>query len=64
MCQDFIGKRGRSLDGNLPSKDARVRYAAEILQRELLPHVGIHEDCEKKKAYFIGYMVHRWAWGL
>ena len=35
------------------------RYAREILQKELLPHVGTEFKCETKKAYFFGYMVHR-----
>ena len=25
----------------------------------MLPHVGISDYCESKKAYFLGYMVHR-----
>jgi hypothetical protein len=32
------------------------RYAKEILQKEMLPHVGIGEFCETKKAYFFGYV--------
>lgn len=30
------------------------RYAKEILQREMLPHVGTREYCETKKAYYFG----------
>lgn len=30
------------------------RYAREILQREMLPHVGTEECCETKKAYYFG----------
>ncbi|PAV86347.1 hypothetical protein WR25_14664 isoform B [Diploscapter pachys] len=41
------------------SKEQRIKYAKEILQKELLPHIGVSEHCETKKAYFIGYMVHR-----
>merc|ERR1712142_1107509 len=40
-------------------KDKRIKYAKDILQKELLPHVGISDFCETKKAYFIGYMVNR-----
>lgn len=32
------------------------RYAKEILQREMLPHVGTGEYCETKKAYYFGYV--------
>ena len=41
------------------TKQARIQYAREILQRELLPHIGIGEQTETKKAFFVGYMVHR-----
>ena len=30
-------------------RSARVQYAREILQRELLPHLGISDYCETKK---------------
>lgn len=30
------------------------RYAKEILQKEMLPHVGVGEYCETKKAYYFG----------
>lgn len=29
--------------------------------QELLPHVGLGEYTETRKAFFIGYMVHRWG---
>ena len=35
------------------------RYAKEILQKELLPHIGTREYTEGKKAFFFGYMIHR-----
>jgi DNA-directed RNA polymerase II subunit RPB2 len=35
------------------------RYAKDILQKELLPHVSTEYGCEKRKAFFLGYMVHR-----
>merc|ERR1719193_2416334 len=37
----------------------RIKYAKEVLQKEVLPHVGVSDFCETKKAYFLGYMVHR-----
>ena len=56
MALDFIGKRGSAVG---VSRDKRIQYAREILQKELLPHVGVDEDCETKKAYYLGYIVHR-----
>lgn len=32
------------------------RYAKEILQKEMLPHVGTGDFCETKKAYYFGYV--------
>eukprot|EP00053_Salpingoeca_punica_P007477 m.68210 g.68210 ORF g.68210 m.68210 type:complete len:1172 (-) comp14168_c1_seq1:338-3853(-) len=57
LALDMIGKRGLVTPGQAQSK--RIKYAKDILQKELLPHVGMSEDCETKKAYFVGYMVHR-----
>ncbi|KAJ1350334.1 DNA-dependent RNA polymerase II [Parelaphostrongylus tenuis] len=56
VALNFIGARGAKPG---VTKDQRIRYAKEILQKELLPHVGVTDFCEAKKAYFIGYMVHR-----
>ena len=56
VALDFIGKRGSAVG---VSREKRIKYAKEILQKELLPHVGVREDCETKKAYFMGYMIHR-----
>ncbi len=36
-----------------------IRYAKEILQKEMLPHVGIEEQCATKKVFYFGYVVHR-----
>uniref|UniRef100_A0A914LMU4 DNA-directed RNA polymerase subunit beta n=3 Tax=Meloidogyne incognita group TaxID=654580 RepID=A0A914LMU4_MELIC len=56
VALNFIGTRGAKPG---VTKEARIRYAKEILQKEMLPHVSIAEHCETKKAYFLGYMVHR-----
>ena len=31
-----------------------IKYAREILQKETLPHVGVSDFCETRKAYFLG----------
>lgn len=41
------------------TRTKRVQYAREILQKELLPHISMEANCEERKAYFLGYMVHR-----
>ena len=56
MALDYIGKRGNSVG---VTREKRIKYAREILQKEFLPHVGTEEFCETKKAYFFGYVIHR-----
>ncbi|EIN13988.1 DNA-dependent RNA polymerase II second largest subunit [Punctularia strigosozonata HHB-11173 SS5] len=56
IALDFIGNRGTTTG---LSKERRLRYAQEILQKEMLPHVSMAEGSESKKAYFFGYMIHR-----
>ena len=56
VALDFIGNRGTTTG---LSRDRRLRYAQEILQKEMLPHISMSEGKESKKAYFFGYMVHR-----
>ncbi|KAL7443359.1 hypothetical protein ACHAXH_009174 [Discostella pseudostelligera] len=56
VALDFIGRRGSARD---VTKDDRIRYAAGILQKEVLPHVGTEEHCETKKGFFMGYAVHK-----
>ncbi|SCV70667.1 BQ2448_3429 [Microbotryum intermedium] len=56
VALDFIGRRG-----TVPAltRDRRINYAQEILQKEMLPHVSMAPGQNTKKAFFFGYMVHR-----
>ncbi|CAH1783667.1 unnamed protein product [Owenia fusiformis] len=56
VALNFIGARGARPG---VTKEKRIKYAREVLQKEMLPHVGVSDFCETKKAYFLGYMVHR-----
>jgi DNA-directed RNA polymerase II subunit RPB2 len=56
VALDYIGTRGQAV-GVVKSK--RIAHAKEILMKEFLPHMGIEAFQEEKKAYFLGYMVHR-----
>ncbi|KNC80151.1 DNA-directed RNA polymerase II subunit RPB2 [Sphaeroforma arctica JP610] len=56
VALDFIGTRGPTTGATKPE---RIKYAKELLQKDMLPHVSVEEFCETKKAYFFGYMVHR-----
>ncbi|KAJ3253998.1 DNA-dependent RNA polymerase II [Boothiomyces macroporosus] len=56
VALDFIGKRGTTVG---VTKERRVKLAADILQKEMLPHVGTKPHTENRKAFFFGYMIHR-----
>lgn len=51
VALNFIGSRGARPG---VTKEKRIKYAREILQKEMLPHVGVSDFCETKKAYFLG----------
>ena len=46
MALDYIGKRGSTVGA---TRATRIQYARELLQKELLPHIGMEEFCETKK---------------
>jgi len=56
VALNYIGTRGSTVGA---TRDKRIQYAREILQKEMLPHIGIQEGCEFNKAYFFGYIIHR-----
>ncbi|BGP15478.1 DNA-dependent RNA polymerase II [Rhodosporidiobolus nylandii] len=56
VALDFIGRRGTVA---ALSRERRINYASEILQKEMLPHVSMAPGQNTKKAFFFGYMVHR-----
>lgn len=51
VALNFIGSRGARPG---VTKEKRIKYAREILQKEMLPHVGVSDFCETKKAYYLG----------
>ncbi|KAL2205563.1 beta subunit of DNA-directed RNA polymerase [Sarocladium strictum] len=58
VALDFIGKRGNRDQAGL-GRDKRIRVAKDILQKETLPHISQTEGSETRKAFFLGYMVHK-----
>mmetsp|Transcript_43699 Transcript_43699/g.126169 ORF Transcript_43699/g.126169 Transcript_43699/m.126169 type:complete len:1178 (+) Transcript_43699:2-3535(+) len=56
LALDFLAKRGPTMGA---TRDTRIQYARELLQKELLPHVGRTPNIESRKAYFMGYMANR-----
>eukprot|EP00971_Amphidinium_carterae_P184115 3655453-Amphidinium_carterae.1 len=43
MALDYIAKRGPTVGA---PRDVRIQYARELLQKELLPHIGRSPYCE------------------
>ncbi|KAF7552361.1 DNA-directed RNA polymerase II subunit RPB2 [Stylonectria norvegica] len=58
VALDFIGKRGNRDQAGL-GREKRIRVAKDILQKETLPHISQSEGSETRKAFFLGYMVHK-----
>ena len=58
-ARDFIGKRGQVT--HEVGRADRITYAHELLQRDLLPHVGTDASAatRTRKCFFLGYVVHR-----
>lgn len=56
IALDFIGRRGTQAG---TAKEQRIQWAKEVLQKEMLAHVGTQEFCQTRKAFFLGYMVHK-----
>jgi DNA-directed RNA polymerase II subunit RPB2 len=58
-ARNFIGKRAQNMQET--ARDARVLFVTELLQKELLPHVGVDASgtTRTRKGYFLGYVVHR-----
>ncbi|MBE7180123.1 MAG: hypothetical protein INR71_02760, partial [Terriglobus roseus] len=55
VALDFIGKRAEKIG----TREKRIRFAKDILQKEFLPHISQQEGHGTRKAFFLGYMVHR-----
>ncbi|GAM29100.1 hypothetical protein SAMD00019534_122760 [Acytostelium subglobosum LB1] len=55
VALDYLGKRGSTTG----TREQRIKFAREVLQKEMLPHVSVAEYFETKKAYYFGYIVHR-----
>nr|XP_027200365.1 DNA-directed RNA polymerase II subunit rpb2-like [Dermatophagoides pteronyssinus] len=53
---DYIGKRGPTLGA---AQDARIRYAQDLLDRELFAHIGVSRDLLDRKSWFLGDVVYR-----
>ncbi|KAJ7388035.1 DNA-directed RNA polymerase II subunit RPB2 [Desmophyllum pertusum] len=50
VALNFIGARGARPG---VTKEKRIKYAKEIIQKEMLPHVGVSDFCETKKAILL-----------
>ncbi|KAL8820111.1 MAG: hypothetical protein Q9223_001602 [Gallowayella weberi] len=56
VALDFLGKRGKN---QKLSRNERIKFARDVCQKELLPHISQVEGSETRKAFFLGYMIHR-----
>lgn len=56
IALDYIAKRADTVGSKM---EDRIKYAKQLLQLELLPHISTEAESELSKGYFIGYMVNR-----
>ncbi|KAJ3129787.1 DNA-dependent RNA polymerase II [Nowakowskiella sp. JEL0407] len=56
VALDWIAKRGTIVGA---SREDRIRYCQDLLDKEFLPHISSEAHRETEKAYFFGYMIHR-----
>lgn len=56
VALDYLGRRGSA--ENVLRAD-RINYAKQLLEKELLPHVGMDANASNKKTYYLGYIIHR-----
>lgn len=58
-ARDYIGRRAQQLQE--VSREGRITYVAELLQKDLLPHIGVDASASARtrKAFFLGYVIHR-----
>ena len=56
VALDFIGKRSSN---HGVTRENRIKMARDVMQKELLPHISQSTGSETRKAFFLGYMVHR-----
>lgn len=51
VALNFIAARGTNAG---TTKAKRLRFAKDLIQKEMLPHLGTDEFCHTRKAYFLG----------
>lgn len=55
IALDWLSRRSNQTG----SKNKRLSYARDLMQKELLPHITQQRGQETRKAFFFGYMIHR-----
>lgn len=58
QCLAFIGKLSQKSE-DADDDQKLIKKGRSILERSLLPHIGTDSESFMRKAYFIGYMIHR-----
>mmetsp|Transcript_21441 Transcript_21441/g.31878 ORF Transcript_21441/g.31878 Transcript_21441/m.31878 type:complete len:1168 (-) Transcript_21441:155-3658(-) len=56
LALDWLGRRSAPLGC---TREKRISFAKDVLQRQFLPHVGVAQFQENEKAFFLGYMINR-----
>ena len=58
QCLKFLGRIAKGTE-DTEDEQKNMRKARNLLEKTLLPHIGTDSESFKRKAYFIGYMIHK-----
>jgi DNA-directed RNA polymerase II subunit RPB2 len=54
-----VGSKIKRIENTLQDKEDLIKEAKNLINVNILPHIGITEKSLERKSYFLGYMVHR-----
>jgi len=57
VAEIYIGNRSQTGVGTV--REEQIKYTRKMMQSLFLPHVSTAPNSEEKKAYFLGYVVHK-----
>lgn len=57
LCLRWIGNKIKKAENQDP--ETLIQEAKKLINKNILPHIGVTADSRDRKAYFLGYIVHR-----
>ncbi|CAK74549.1 unnamed protein product (macronuclear) [Paramecium tetraurelia] len=57
LCLRWIGNKIKKAENQDP--ETLIQEAKKLINKNILPHIGVSTESRDRKAYFLGYIVHR-----